>query len=488
MKNNNSQSNKALNQLSELFSERKPIIKNSSYYSKLYSIKQTRKNDKNPSMRTIFHKTIQTTLSPKKSLSLNRVFKNKTNSRNLKVRWPKITHPKWPFTKKRTEPLELKQNRILSSKPSNKYHNFNTIKWLSQKYSDSVKEKSIYSLLPNNGKPIIPEYESEFNKRHREMMEYLESFRGPGEREKYVNINPKYFYDDTTFKKILKLKEMFLEFDKKGNNKVIIKEIVNFFKQNNINVDINEIKELFFKNINHKNKKDEAKNLLYLNFYQFMNFALNREQDFRQFMRKIKKKNKIEENNIKLKTISYNNDEKKKNIYIPMNFNLIFDYFINKEKQRNSINIVENVIKEMDKIIQRGNENEKSKIISDETPKKEKKSKKESTKKLFVTSKTLKNNNNIKLFHLRSFHKNNTTSKESKEQHQFSEKKVNQPFNSKSTKKLSSKIRETEKDKDDKLKNINFEKLINEFSRLFGIEDKRNSESELYEEKKKKKN
>ena len=241
MKNNNSQSNKALNQLSELFSERKPIIKNSSYYSKLYSIKQTRKNDKNPSMRTIFHKTIQTTLSPKKSLSLNRVFKNKTNSRNLKVRWPKITHPKWPFTKKRTEPLELKQNRILSSKPSNKYHNFNTIKWLSQKYSDSVKEKSIYSLLPNNGKPIIPEYESEFNKRHREMMEYLESFRGPGEREKYVNINPKYFYDDTTFKKILKLKEMFLEFDKKGNNKVIIKEIVNFFKQNNINVDINEI-------------------------------------------------------------------------------------------------------------------------------------------------------------------------------------------------------------------------------------------------------
>ena len=484
MKNNNTQSNKALNQLSELFSERKPIIKNSSYYSKLYSIKQTRKNDKNPSMRTIFHKTIQTTLSPKKSLSLNRVFKNKTNSRNLKVRWPKITHPKWPFTKKRTEPLELKQNRILSSKPSNKYHNFNTIKWLSQKYSDSVKEKSIYSLLPNNGKPIIPEYESEFNKRHREMMEYLESFRGPGEREKYVNINPKYFYDDTTFKKILKLKEMFLEFDKKGNNKVIIKEIVNFFKQNNINVDINEIKELFFKNINHKNKKDEAKNLLYLNFYQFMNFALNREQDFRQFMRKIKKKNKIEENNIKLKTISYNNDEKKKNIYIPMNFNLIFDYFINKEKQRNSINIVENVIKEMDKIIQRGNENEKSKIISDETPKKEKKSKKESTKKLFVTSKTLKNNNNIKLFHLRSFHKNNTTSKNSKEQHQFSEKKINQPFNSKSTKKLTSKMRETEKDKDDKLKNINFEKLINEFSRLFGIEDKRNSESELYEEKK----
>ena len=35
MKNNNTQSNKALNQLSELFSERKPIIKNSSYYSKL---------------------------------------------------------------------------------------------------------------------------------------------------------------------------------------------------------------------------------------------------------------------------------------------------------------------------------------------------------------------------------------------------------------------------------------------------------------------
>ena len=100
-------------------------------------------------------------------------------------------------------------------------------------------------------------------------------------REKYVNINPKYFYDKTTFKKILKLRDMFLEFDKKGNHKMIIKEIVKLFKQNNINVDINDIKELFFNNKKNKKNKDEPNNSLYLDFYQFMNFALTRDHDYK---------------------------------------------------------------------------------------------------------------------------------------------------------------------------------------------------------------
>ena len=41
-------------------------------------------------------------------------------------------------------------------------------------------------------------------------------------------------------------------------------------------------------------------------------------------MRKIKEKNK--------------NNEDKENVYLPMDFNLIMDYFINKEKERHSIN------------------------------------------------------------------------------------------------------------------------------------------------------
>ena len=395
MKRYNSQSNrnKIITDFSDYFFNKKPIIKNSSYYTKLYSPKQqSTNNEKNSSINNILQN--KTTLTPtrtilsanRNSIYLKRVFKNKNTSRNIKIKWPKVTHPKWPFSEREIKTKEEKQLRILSSKPSNKYHNFNTIKWLGQKYSDSVKEKSIYSLLPNNGKPIIPEDESEFDKRHRQMIEYLESFKGPGGREKYVNINPKYFYDNTTFKKILKLKEMFLEFDKKGNHKMVIKEIVDLFKQNNINIDINEIKELFFKNIKIRNKKDEAKNLLHLDFYQFMDFALKREQDFRQFMRGVKKRNKNEENSKNLKTFNYN-DEKKDKVYIPMNFDLIFDYLINKEKQRHSIEVVENAIKEMDKIIQKGNEDDDIHTIELSPDKKNK------NKNIIKASKTLKNTN-----------------------------------------------------------------------------------------------
>ena len=469
MKINHSQSNKGIIKISQLLFDKKPIIKNSSYYTKLYSPKQEKVYSKRNSLTS---KTIQPNKSPKsKTLILKKIFNNKTNSRNLKVKWPKITHTKWPFSTKRTEPKELKQIRLLSSIPSSKYHNFNTIKWLSKKYSDSIKEKSIYSLLPNNGKPIIPEYENEFNKRHRQMMEYLESFHGPGEREKFVNINPKYFYDNTTFKKILKLKEMFIEFDKKGNHKLIIKEIVNLFKKNNIKVDANEIKELFFKNIKFRNKQDKTKNLLYLNFYQFMNFALRREQDFRQFMRNVKKKNKLEENNDKNNNYQ---EEKKNHIYIPMNFNLIFDYLINKEKQRNSIEIVENAIKEMDKIILMGNDDNKIKKES-EISKKEINKENESLKKKYKTSKTFVNTDK-NYFNLRNYHKTNTSTIKEEHENLITIKNANEelksPKSPKSTKKISPKISTfLNKEKEEKLKQINFAKLIKEFSSLFGIKD-----------------
>ena len=479
MKINKSQSNKALLDINNLFFDRKSIIKNSSYYTKLYSPKYGRINDKRFSAKTITpnnNRAIQNILNKnEKSLSLKRVFdNNKNNSRNIKIKWPKITRPKWPFTKKRTEPKELKQYRLLSSKPSHKYHDFNTIKWLCQKYSESVKEKSIYSLLPNNGKPIIPEYESEYNKRRRQIMEYLESFRKPGGREKYVNINPKYFYDNNTFKKILKLKEMFLEFDKKGNHKMIIKEIVNLFKHNNINVDINEIKQLFFKNKKNKNSKKDEPNK-YLDFYQFMNFALTREQDFRQFMRKVKIKNKIEENKKQLNEINYNNqkDDKKNHTYIPINFNSIFDYFINKEKQRNSVVIVENAIKEMDKIIQGGNEKDE-KIYSIESPKKEKK--KKDSLKIFVPSKTLKDKN-IKKLNSRNYNKTNNNNEEKN----LSEKIINNYYNSSSSK---NKIKDILGKNKEKYKNISFAELIKEFSSLFGIKDAKDEEIEFLEEKK----
>ena len=105
---------------------------------------------------------------------------------------------------------------------------------------------------------------------------------------------------------------MFLEIDKKGNHKMILKEVVKLFKENNIEVDVKELKNLFLKQINNnKSKKGQPHNLLYLNFYQFMNFALSKDQDFMLFMRKIKRKFKKEERKRSSKTFGF--DEKKKN-------------------------------------------------------------------------------------------------------------------------------------------------------------------------------
>ena len=62
-------------------------------------------------------------------------------------------------------------------------------------------------------------------------------------------------------------------------------------------------------------------------------------------MRKIKEKNK--------------NNEDKENVYLPMDFNLIMDYFINKEKERHSINKLKNQVEILnnDIIINQNDEN-----------------------------------------------------------------------------------------------------------------------------------
>lgn len=80
------------------------------------------------------------------------------------------------------------------------------------------------------------------------MMEYLESLKEPSGREKFVKINPKYFYDEATFEKIKKLKDIFVEFDQKGSRKMGIDEITSLFNQNDIKANEDELVKLFFQN------------------------------------------------------------------------------------------------------------------------------------------------------------------------------------------------------------------------------------------------
>ena len=475
MKRNKSHSAKIRIDLCNLFFERKPIIKNTSYYIKLYSANQNKTKNKKASAKfNLPYNTILTTLSSKhKSFSLEKVFHP---SRNFKMIWPKITHPKWPFSKKKFETEEFQKKRIASARPSHKYHNFSTIRWLTQKYSDSVREKSIFSLLPNKN---VPEYENETNKRQKNLKEYLESFKDPGDKEKFVNINPKYFYNNSTFRKILKLREMFLEIDKKGNHKMILKEVIKLFKENNIEVDIKELKNLFLKQINNnKNKKSQPHNLLYLNFYQFMNFALSKDRDFIIFMRKIKKKNKKEERKRTSYTLDF--DEKKESTYIPMSFDVIIDYFINKEKQRNSVHIVETAINEMDQIIQERIENEKKQIEEEENKNLfiDEKEHLKSIRK-YKVSKTIKEQN-FNFLKVRKNKKKNTLTDEQMEQIKKTSKKI--ILNS--TKKIPFKLNDVyEKQKVEKLKSINFAQLTKEFSNLFRMKEI-NEENDLNKFKK----
>ena len=83
--------------------------------------------------------------------------------------------------------------------------------------------------------------------------------------------------------------------------------MVNMFNRNNINVTMVELLALFFRG------KSIPKNVSpFLNVYQFIEFALSKDsdQEFRNFMRKIKKKIfKKNENDLKLKKLEHVDDD-----------------------------------------------------------------------------------------------------------------------------------------------------------------------------------
>ena len=85
--------------------------------------------------------------------------------------------------------------------------------------------------------------------------------------------------------------------------KLEINEMVEMFQTNKIPVKEENLKDLFFPNM------EVPEERLYLNFYQFMEFALSKEKDqaFRGFMRKVKKV--LIKNKQKLKEIEEKNDE-----------------------------------------------------------------------------------------------------------------------------------------------------------------------------------
>ena len=442
--------NNSKNNNSSLFNKNR-----STYYQRIYDIHSDSEEEKDNENKS-FTKEAKLNERNKKMRLLKRVFKGSPINKKDAPTWPKITHPKLPFSYINKEEPELKKKRIELLKPSRLYHDFHTIEWMRKKYSDSVIEKSVYSILPGNGKPNIPIDETEAKKRKRKILEYLQSFRDPTGKEKHAKINPKYFYNQTTYDKIMKLKEIFLEFDGGGTRRMKMNQLVKLFNQNHIKADVEEIVKLFFKDKNVK-KDDYLK--LYLNFYQFLNFALSQEPDFRQFMRKIKEKYESNEKN---------DDNEDKNIYLPMNLNLLLDYFITKGKERSSIEKIENAIKEMDKIIKENNLikdhlSQKDFIINDFNLENSKNVNKNNNKK-----NNIKSQDNLK--------RNTSRNPTSKELNKISNYNYLQGESRGASKNCSKKMLKIFKDEEIKrYEKIDFKQIMKEFSNLFnyhGLDDK----------------
>ena len=277
-------------------------------------------------------------------------------------------------SKKKTKELKIPSREEQIKKyqnisPSQIFYNPNTIKWFKKKYNEDLIKKSIYSLFPNNCQPIMTEEEWT---PQRILREFLTHYLKPEDKYKDIWINPKYFFSKEVYESILKLKEIFLQFDEDGSRKMEIDEMTTMFNTNNINVTEEDLCGLFFKG---KKYKKEDINKLYLDFFQFMNFALSKksDQDFRVFMRNIKEKKMkekeqeriAEEEKRKKHLENFEGeeeevvddlyvDEKKEPVFFPMNFNLLLDYFINKGKERKSQRKIRRAIKMMRNILTPG--------------------------------------------------------------------------------------------------------------------------------------
>ena len=162
----------------------------------------------------------------------------------------------------------------------------------------------------------------------------------------------------------MKLINIFLEFDEDGSSKkhiyqigkLEIDEMVEMFNRNNIDVTMKELLVLFF-----KGKKINKNEDPYLNVYQFIEFALSKESDqnFRNFMRKIKKKIYKKKEKERKKLDLMNEFEEKQNkeedhLFLPMNFNLVLDYFNNKGKDREKMENIENALINIQEYMKKG--------------------------------------------------------------------------------------------------------------------------------------
>lgn len=234
------------------------------------------------------------------------------------------------------EVKEQMEERLKDKLPTQKTLTTDMVNWMRRRYDNKSLQKSLLTLLPDNGKPVVSPEETEEEKKLRLQKEFLQEYLKQPSLYDKTKILPKYLFDKETFEKIVKLKQIFLSFDEDGSREMEINEMLDMFKSNNINVTYEDLISLFFADEKFR-EKDMMK--LHYDFYRFVRFALSKDELFRSFIRNLKEKSTS-------------------NGFLPVSFKILFDYFSLKQKERESKNKIKDSMNVLERYIKK-DENDK---------------------------------------------------------------------------------------------------------------------------------
>ena len=267
------------------------------------------------------------------------------NQLHNKLKTISLTKPQSPFTPRNSLPYKTRVEQHINTKPSKQLQDYLTIEWFRKRCGNNAVKSSLFSLLPKITKENISIHEPTRYSSKEIVIKDKKAFR---------TINPKYLFNESTFAKIVLLRDIFLEFDKDGGRKMELNGMQEMFKENHLKVSINELVELFFEGKKIK-KKDIMK--LYLDFKEFVTFALEKDQEFREFMRSLRE--------MYVRSSKYNSNQYEiESNFLPMNFDLVLDFFITKGKERLSKEKIINSLKHMEEVVTyvRNKESKKNEI------------------------------------------------------------------------------------------------------------------------------
>lgn len=218
----------------------------------------------------------------------------------------------------------------------------NNINWFRIRQPQEFKQISVNTLLPNDGFTSVTNFSELkiFCLNNQKILEQdIKKFN------KFKKLSPTFLFSKKMLEKIIKLRDIFLEFDKDLSRMLELNELEEMFESNGITVGLDELRNLFF-----RGKKINKNEQPCLNFYQLIEFAFNAENEilFELFIRNLKIIQQSKEKNSSV-NLSLKKDDKQS--FLPMSLNLLLDYFNKKGSIRAHYDEIDLSIERMDKTI-----------------------------------------------------------------------------------------------------------------------------------------